>query len=664
MNRWLGLFLFVALWAPSLGLAASESQLLKQRQDFVAAEKALLNGNLAEFERLSARLVDYPLLPYLQYTRLRRSLGTTSPEKISAFVDQYYDTPLAKRLHSHHLKRLAQKRDWSAYADHYVFSENIEVNCRYQLALYHTGYKEIALNTAAKIWTHPRSLPKSCDPLFKHWFAAGGPSTDTAWQRFELAINARQLQLAKYLLRFLPESDQTMATYWRSLQRNPLAILNGNVPSPDHAYHDRMLLYAAVQTARIAPERLEEVWSKTVTQRDIDSALIYEAIDTIALVLARKHDPAARDWFERLPADARDLDNSEWYLRTLLRAQDWQAVSKAIQQLPAEHANTPQWRYWQARALEQLGEDKASKTVYETIADGRSYYGFLAADRLQREYQFNVDILQYTQTDIDNIEELDAVKRIKELVALKRETDARREWFYLLSYLDNEGLKKFATLLHQWGWHDRAILTMARSDHRDDLEIRFPVLHKDIVNEKADKYQLEPSLILAMIRQESAYNVEAHSHAGARGLMQLMPGTAHNVAKSLGLQFNDNRQLYNPELNVSLGSSYIAQMMERFNHNSILATAAYNAGPHRVKRWLPSSGPLAADIWVDTIPFTETRGYVKNVHAYIAVYNHRLGKSPIIISQQMKPVGPEIIAQNNQAGALVAGSIAALPGSN
>jgi len=202
---------------------------------------------------------------------------------------------------------------------------------------------------------------------------------------------------------------------------------------------------------------------------------------------------------------------------------------------------------------------------------------------------------------------------------------------------------------------------MTRSNHRDDLEIRFPLLHQDIVAEQAEKYQLDSSLVFAMIRQESAYNINARSHAGARGLMQLMPGTARNVAKSLKLPLKNNNKLYNAKFNITLGSSYLAQMLKRFNDNSILATAAYNAGPHRVKRWLPERASLPADIWVDTIPFTETRNYVKNVHAYIAVYNYRQGIAPAMISQQMKPVGPAVTTQKTATDKLMASAPAISP---
>ncbi len=667
MRKWLSPSFFLGfvftLLLMNTNLAASESanksngesELTPLQKNFIAAEKALRTGKLAEYERLSITLSNYPLIPYLEYINLRSRLSSVAAKEINTFVEKYSQMHLATRLRAAYLKRLAEKKSWSKYAENYLFTNNIAVLCHYQTALYHTGYQNIALKNAAKIWLHPRSLPKSCDPLFTKWFKTGGPNNEQAWQRFELAINARQFNLAKYLMRFLAESDRSLATFWLRLRRDPLTVLQDKVPLANHPYHNKVRLYAATQTARIAPDHVDQVWSKMIALRDIDTHLSQNAINTIALALAYKHDPRAANWFTRLSdSTERDIQSYEWHLRSLLRLQDWPAIRMVIEQLPPKQAKKSQWYYWYARALEQIGDTKQSNTLYKKLANKRSYYGFLAADRIEQPYQFNTEILNYTQTDIDSIEALDAVKRIKELTALKRETDARREWYYLLSQLGNEQLKKFAALLHQWGWHDRAILTMARSNHRDDLEIRFPLLHQGIVTEQAEKYQLDPSLVFAMIRQESAYNINARSHAGARGLMQLMPGTARNVAKSLKLPLKNNNKLYNAKFNITLGSSYLAQMLKRFDDNSILATAAYNAGPHRVKRWLPESVSLPADIWVDTIPFTETRNYVKNVHAYIAVYNYRQGITPVMISQQMKPVGPAVTAQKAATNKLIA----------
>ncbi len=663
VKAWLGATLLLALCLPPLSVAAEEKRIVEQREVFVAAEKALLRGDLSLYEKLKVKLQHYPLLPYLEYTHLRRYLSHAKHEEINRFIDLYPNTHLAKRLRSHYLKLLAKKRNWQTYIDSYQFTDDVEENCNYQLALYNTGYEKIALNAAAAIWTHPESLPKNCDTLFEHWFAAGGPSADTVWQRFELAINAREFHLAKYLQRFMPEKDQALANRWRGLRRNPLSVLRKEVPAKAHLYHDKARLYAALQTARLAPDRLDEVWHKIMPLAQQDSELVNQTINNIALVLARKHHPAARSWFEKASISGREPVYNEWYLRSLLREQNWHTLLYAIDALPSEQKRASQWRYWKARAHEKLGQHKVSQELYAEVAQLRSYYGFLAADKLQRSYSYNTELLKFTQTEIDTFEEVDAIKRIKELIALERNTDARREWYNLLPQLDNRSLQKFAMLLHQWGSHNQAILTIARTDHKDDLALRFPLLHQDAIEKYAAKRDLNPMLIYAMIRQESAYNAGARSHAGARGLMQLMPATAKSVAKTLGLKLRKQNQLYNPDFNIALGTSYIAQMLSRFDDNTILATAAYNAGPHRVKRWLPESRQLPADVWVETIPFNETRNYVKNIHAYIAVYNYRLGNSPVVISQNMKPVGPELTARTTNSK-FIAGTIAVMPVSN
>lgn len=646
--KWLFIAMCSLPWLGASAIAADNAPYAKERSDFIAAEQALHSGKRQLFEQLLSRLKHYPLYPYLQYSAVKPQIGKAHSEGIRQFLEEYSDNPLATRLRAQHLERLADTRQWQAYIDYYSFSEAAGDNCRYQLALYHTGYEQLALDAAQRLWLQPYSQPKACDALFALWFKSGGPTADIAWQRFALALNAQQIQLAQYLERFLPAAERPLAVYWRGLGRNPFYALDHQVPLSGHPYHDTVRLYAARQTARIAPQRLDEVWLRLVESRDIAAASLEAAITDIALVLARNHRDEAVQWFERLDPSRLDDDSADWYLRSLLRQQDWPAIAQLVETRPLSQRRSELWTYWHARTLEQLGDADNSKRLFAVLAKERSYHGFLAADRLHQGYQFNPAPIAFAPQQRQQIESLAAMQRIQEFTALGRHTDARREWYFLLPRLSVEELKLFAALLHEWGWHDRAILTIARSEYWDDLQIRFPLLYKHHVNRAAERHQLDASLLFAMIRQESAYNASALSHAGARGLMQLMPATAHNVAKSLKLPIANNEALYDPEFNITLGSSYISQMLERFNHNTILATAAYNAGPHRVKRWLPETVSMPADVWVETIPFRETRGYVQNVHAYIAIYNFRLGKSPIVISQRMKPVGPEVTAQTQR----------------
>lgn len=225
-----------------------------------------------------------------------------------------------------------------------------------------------------------------------------------------------------------------------------------------------------------------------------------------------------------------------------------------------------------------------------------------------------------------------------ELEALGRDLDLRREWYHLTRDMQREDLKAAAVIAQRRGWPDRAIFTLARSNYWDDLELRFPLLHRDIVHDQALSTGLDEAWIYAILRQESAFNPTAVSHAGAMGLMQLMPATARQVAKTLGRPRPSRNDLYDPRLNITLGSAYLAQMQQRYGGSPMLAAAAYNAGPGNVDKWLPEK-QIDADVWVATIPFRETRGYVRRVLAYRLIYDYRLGNPIGSLTDIMRPVG-------------------------
>jgi soluble lytic murein transglycosylase len=238
------------------------------------------------------------------------------------------------------------------------------------------------------------------------------------------------------------------------------------------------------------------------------------------------------------------------------------------------------------------------------------------------------------------VEQLPASRRIGELRALGRTLDARREWWWLNKTLSPEELRAAALLAKRWGWHDQAIFTLARSGYWDDLELRFPLEYLELMQRQAGRHELQLPWVLAVVRQESAFGTHAVSHAGARGLMQLMPQTARGVARRLGQPSPSHSDLLVPETNIPLGTAYLSQVYRQLDHNPVLATAAYNAGPHRVSRWLPER-TLEADIWVETIPFSETRGYVQRVMAYAVIYEKRLGREPGSILERMQPIPGE-----------------------
>lgn len=312
--------------------------------------------------------------------------------------------------------------------------------------------------------------------------------------------------------------------------------------------------------------------------------------------------------------------------------------------MPQRLGRKREWRYWQARALEQLGRQQEAEFIYASLAQIPTYYGFLATDRLGLPYRIESQRLDLTEEYQQSLLNRSAILRAREYLYVGLVLEARREWNKALKGLGREQLKAAAVLADRWGWHERAVFTVARAAHSSDFKLRFPMPFEGQVRKMSSQHQLDPALIYSVIRKESAYMADATSRAGAVGLMQLMPATARTVAQRLGrpLTLSD---LSDVDTNIELGSYYLRSVMDKFNDQQSLAAAAYNAGPHRVDRWLPDGQSLPADVWVDTIPYRETRGYVRAVLAYTIIFEWRIAG----MAKPLKLRMAEVVAKNSLA---------------
>jgi soluble lytic murein transglycosylase len=330
------------------------------------------------------------------------------------------------------------------------------------------------------------------------------------------------------------------------------------------------------------------------------------------------------------------LNEQEARLRAAVALRDWERVAEWVAGMPEGAVKRDRWLYWQGRAEDELGLDEGARVTLTRAAEGRSLWAFLAADRLGLPYRLDHAGTPAEPQRIRALVGSPTFARMRELSRLGRETDMRREWRELMSHLDGPDLTAAAYVADVMRWHDQAIQASARSGYWDDMELRFPVAHRTLVEEQAWQRGVEPDWILAVIRQESVFAGALASHAGAIGLMQLLPGTALEVAQTLDLDPPSRWDLLDPSVNIALGSAYLTSMRDRFGHVA-LATAAYNAGPARVARWLPDVC-LDVDLWILSIPFLETRRYVERVLAYRVIYGERLGLTPTRLSDWLPPV--------------------------
>jgi soluble lytic murein transglycosylase len=300
--------------------------------------------------------------------------------------------------------------------------------------------------------------------------------------------------------------------------------------------------------------------------------------------------------------------------------------------------SSQRWSYWTGRALESLGWHDDADTLYAELARERSYYGFLAADRIDADYQLNHRTLEYNDHELRLLAAQSGAMRARELFSLGRTVDARREWRMFTRGMSGDALARAAKLAYNWGWHGRAIMTVARTSHLDDLEMRFPLAYHDRVLEQARDKRLNPAWVYAIVRQESAFIADARSPAGAIGLMQIMPGTGRIIGRSLDKPLKNRRQLYDADVSLEFGSTYLRSLLDQLDEHPVLAAAAYNAGPHRVERWRPAEQTISADLWIENVPYRETREYLRRVVAYTTIYEQRLGRESARLSARLAPI--------------------------
>jgi soluble lytic murein transglycosylase len=633
-----GLVLLVCAFAGTTQAISGPVELARQRARFLEAEAALEQHHYGRFHRLLKGMEGYPLYPYLMYADLERRLPAAPASQVQAFLDAYADTPLAPRLHRHWLKRLAQSKRWEAFLEAYQPLGSTTLECRRLEALIETGRKDEALDQVESLWLVGRSQPRVCDYAFKDWIAAGRLSTELAWERVNLAMEAGQIRLARYLSRFLAPKERSWLELWIRVHNKPMLVADPDTVKGHHPAAEAILSHGLRRWARSDPKAAAETWAKIRQERPFSSHERDRIERRIALSLAAEGHPDALEYLTTFQPAQPDETVDAWRARAALDQGDWRAVHQAIQAMTPEQRAEKRWRYWLARSLEERGLGPEARKIYAELAENRNYFGFLAADRLDRPYAFEHRPLALPNSEVDSLVQRPAFRRAHELLLLGRTVEARREWHHATEKADEADLLRAAALAHQWGWHDRAILTVARTSHFDDLELRFPLPYRDNVFAQAALQNIDPAWVFAVMRQESAFTSDVRSRAGALGLMQIMPATGRQIARTLNTPWRSSHQLLKTNTNIRFGTAYLRRMMDKLEDHPVLATAAYNAGSQRVSRWLPENRAESADLWVETIPFGETRSYVSRVFAYTAIYEQRLGRKITRLGQRMPPI--------------------------
>lgn len=620
----------------------------EQRALFVSAEKAIRTGQLKQYKKMESQLKDYPLYPYLQAEVLKRRLSSAPDDEVLNFLETYDNSPSADKLRQRWINVLMRKGKYDTVVNNFRPTETVSQLCHYANALMRTDQNQQGYELMKDIWLTGRSLPDECDAPIKIWSQANCLSKDLVWQRIELVMTKRNHRLATWLAKTLPASDRKWLDTWKSVQRNPELVIKNRTKFEDRDIDNPVVLsILADGIKRLAfrkPLEAAQYW------KEIKDDYFFEAIQkeniehNLAQSLANVSSPVAYNTLTELDINNAGPDVIEPHVFSAMQNKEWSSALAWMDHLSNEEKNSERWQYWRARILESMRYYGASQEIYRAISTNRSYYSFLAADRIGSQYEILHRPLNTPEIKLIELQKMPSLARAYELLQLKRNTSARIEWHYAINSMDQEQLLMAAQLADKWGWNNRSIPTLAKAQYWDEIELRFPLTHRDHIINQAREEGINPAWAFAVIRQESAFVIDARSPAGAMGLMQLMPTTARHVARSMRIKRPRSYDLLDSDFNIKLGINYLKKLQKDFSGNTVLATAAYNAGPGKVNRWRSNYNTANTDLWIEMVPYPETRDYLKRVLTYTVIYEQRLGIKSSSMFDHLTPATTDLTA--------------------
>lgn len=599
-----------------------------QDDDFLAARDAFRAGDAAKLAVLAQRLQHSPLEVYIAYYQLRMRLETTDVSAIREYLARPDDTPLIDKMRVEWLKILAKKQQWELFDSEYprVISEDAELAC-YGLQSRLRTQEAAVLREARELWFSAKDQPESCAVLFEAAITAGVIAQQDIWQRFHQALEIGKLSLAKPLAAKLNGNRAVSAVSLERAMDDPARYLEKQAIDSHSAGQRAVALFALQRLARQSPDIAIAAWRKREgdfpegEQRYFLSWLAYEA--------ARKHDPRALSWFRQAGNTPLNEQQAAWRVRSALRVQDWPEVLISINVMTDAQRNEAAWRYWKARALQATGHRAEAVVLYVPLSAEHSFYGQLANEELADTPVVSAVDVAYkpSKKDVDFIENLPGVRRTLALYRMDLRTDALREWAWVIRNFNDQELIAAAEIARQHEMYDRAINTADKTVLVHDFSLRYLAPYRSAMREHLQENNLEEAWVYGLMRQESRFVTSAKSGVGASGLMQVMPTTARWIARKLGLKDYRDSLLHQLDTNLTLGTYYMKNMLSSLDDSPVLASAAYNAGPGRARRWRADT-PLEGAIYTETIPFDETRDYVKKVMSNTVYYARQFGAPP------------------------------------
>ncbi len=608
------------------------AQSKKERKLFRTLYALALQGQSTQVAQRRQPLDNYPITHYLDYALIRSDMANLPEQAIADFQQKHPGSPLNKQLTRHLLDQLGWQKQWAKYLNHHNGFDQGKRQCWYLNARIDQQKTQGLPPLIEAMWLSGLSAPDACNVAFKWWKKQGHLTDPLLLSRIKLTFESNNSSLANHLKKQL-QTKPVWVDQAIDLMQDPETAIEQSVNWTINPELPWLIYKTGMRMAKSMPATLHKIWPKVKSAHPLKQSHIDQVERQMALFAATDYEAFSIDAMKKLPASMKDDQIHAWIVRYYLYHEQWHNVLDALKKMSLRQLGQDRWQYWTARAMAKVGKKNDAKTIFEGLRKKTNYYGFLAADHLRQPYHL---CQKPANTTLTQFNPPAAIERAIELHHAGMLVMARREWNTAYRSLNRDEKIALAERVLQEHWYAKSIAIMADLGLWDNYIWRYPVAHEQVIRAQANSNDPMPQWVMAIIKQESAWTKDAVSHANAHGLMQLLPSTANAVASQLGVSINQPRDLHQASLNIQLGVQYQKNLFKQFDH-PILVAAAYNAGERKSMDW-SQDFPRSPDIWLETIPYRETRDYVTRILSNVTIYDWLINQTPRRISTWMPTI--------------------------